>query len=91
MMIFTTVAFIDNPKSYAEKRECKDLTREEVKYNSEDHDDNRESKKDQIVSCVYLLYGILIFWPMSIPLQLGKRLMKILLAVPILYIIIDII
>ena len=44
-MIFTTVAFIDNPISYAEKRECKDLTREEVKYNSEDHDDNRESEK----------------------------------------------
>jgi hypothetical protein len=42
--IFTTVAFIDNPISYAEKRECKDLTRE-VKYNSGDHDDNKESEK----------------------------------------------
>ncbi len=44
-MVFTTVAFIDNPISYAEKRECKDLTKE-VKYNSEDHDDNKESEKE---------------------------------------------
>jgi Cft2 family RNA processing exonuclease len=43
-MIFPTVAFIDNPISYAEKRECKDLARE-AKYNSEDHDDNKESEK----------------------------------------------
>ncbi|MGE5685029.1 MAG: hypothetical protein ACM3ZS_07785 [Nitrososphaerota archaeon] len=43
-MLFTTVAFIENPISYAEKRECIGLTRR-VKYNSEDHDDNKESEK----------------------------------------------
>jgi hypothetical protein len=43
-MLFTTVAFIENPISYAEKRECIGLTRG-VKYNSEDHDDNKESEK----------------------------------------------
>ena len=43
-MILTTVAFTDTPISYADKRECKDLTRE-VQYNSEDHDDNKESEK----------------------------------------------
>lgn len=42
-MIFMTVA-IYTPVTYADKRECKDLTRE-VKYNSEDHDDNKESEK----------------------------------------------
>ena len=43
-MILTTVAFTDTPISYAEKRECKDLTRQ-INYNSEDHDDNKESEK----------------------------------------------
>ena len=43
-MILTMVAFIDTPVSYAEKRECKDLARE-VKYTSQDHDDNKESQK----------------------------------------------
>ena len=43
-MILTMVAFTDTPVSYAEKRECKDLARE-VKYNSQDHDDNKESQK----------------------------------------------
>lgn len=43
-MILTAVAFTDNPISYADKRECKDLTTD-VKYNSEDHDDNKESEK----------------------------------------------
>ena len=45
-MILTAVALTDSntPISYAEKRECKDLTRE-IKYNSEGHDDNKESEK----------------------------------------------
>ena len=43
-MILTMVGFIDTPVSYAEKRECKDLARE-VKQNSQDHDDNKESQK----------------------------------------------
>jgi len=43
-MILTTVAFTDTPISYAEKRECKDLTRQ-INYNSEDHGDNKESEK----------------------------------------------
>ncbi|HEY7696641.1 MAG TPA: hypothetical protein VH797_11145 [Nitrososphaeraceae archaeon] len=43
-MILTAVAFTDTPISYAEKRECKDLTRQ-INYNSEDHDDNKESEK----------------------------------------------
>jgi hypothetical protein len=43
-MILTAVAFTDNPISYADKRVCKDLTKE-VKYKSEDHDDNKESEK----------------------------------------------
>ncbi|MFN2435404.1 MAG: hypothetical protein ABR515_08535, partial [Nitrososphaeraceae archaeon] len=38
-----TVA-IYTPVTYADKRECKDSTKE-VKYNSEDHDDNIESEK----------------------------------------------
>ena len=42
-MIVMTVA-ICIPVTYADKRECKDLTRE-VKYNSEDHKDNKESEK----------------------------------------------
>jgi hypothetical protein len=42
-MIVMTVA-ICTPVTYADKRECKDLTRE-VKYNSEDHKDNKESEK----------------------------------------------
>ena len=42
-MIFMLVA-IYTPVTYADKRECNDLTRE-VKYNSEDHDDNKESEK----------------------------------------------
>ena len=43
VMIIMTVA-ICTPVTYADKRECKDLTRE-VKYNSEDHKDNKESEK----------------------------------------------
>ena len=42
-MIFMTVA-IYTPVTYADKRECKDSTKE-VKYNSEDHDDKKESEK----------------------------------------------
>jgi len=42
-MLFMTVAII-TPVTFADKRECKDLMRE-VKYNSEDHDDNKESEK----------------------------------------------
>lgn len=42
-MIVMTVA-ICTPVTYADKRECKDLARE-VKYNSEDHKDNKESEK----------------------------------------------
>lgn len=42
-MIVMTIA-ICTPVTYADKRECKDLTRE-VKYNSEDHKDNKESEK----------------------------------------------
>jgi hypothetical protein len=42
-MIGITVA-IYTPVTYADKRECKDSTRE-IKYNSEDHDDNKESEK----------------------------------------------
>jgi len=42
-MVFMTVAMY-TPVTYADKRECKDLTRD-VKYNSEDHDDNKESEK----------------------------------------------
>ena len=38
-----TVA-IYTPVTYADKRECKDSTKE-VKYNSEDHDDKKESEK----------------------------------------------
>ena len=45
-MILTGVALTDTytPISYAEKRECKDLTKE-IKYNSEGHEDNKESEK----------------------------------------------
>ena len=43
-MILTMVAVTDTPVSYAEKRECKDVARE-VKYNSQDYDDNKESQK----------------------------------------------
>lgn len=47
-VILTTVALTltdsNTPISYAEKRECKDLTRE-IKYNSEGHDDNKEIRK----------------------------------------------
>jgi hypothetical protein len=45
-MILTAVALTDTnaPISYAEKRECKDL-KKEIKYNSEGHDDNKESEK----------------------------------------------
>ena len=45
-MILTAVALTDTnaPISYAEKRECKDLTKE-IKYNSEGHDDNKEIRK----------------------------------------------
>lgn len=42
-MLFMTVA-INTPVTYADKRECEDLTRE-VKYNSEDHNDNKKSEK----------------------------------------------
>ena len=42
-LIFITVA-LATPVTYADKRECKDLTRE-IKYNSEDHKDNKESEK----------------------------------------------